>query len=94
MNITARMIVSQGKRRNSGPMENALIGGAFGGINQASKTGNPGDLNLNGIVNFYDFAELSRMRGNQAIIEDLNKYRTVDLPDFAEIAVNRLWEKQ
>ena len=68
--------------------------GAFGGTNQASKKGNPADLNLDGIVNFKDFAEISRTWGNQATIEDLNKDGTVDLLDLAVITANWLWEKQ
>jgi hypothetical protein len=68
--------------------------GAFGATNQASKSGNPADLNLDGIVNFEDFAEVSRTWGNPAAIEDLNKDGTVDLLDLAVITANWLWEKQ
>jgi hypothetical protein len=66
--------------------------GAFGGTNQSSKTGNPADLHLDGIVNFNDFVELGRTWGNPASIEDLNKNGIVDLPDLAILAANWLWE--
>jgi hypothetical protein len=69
--------------------------GAYGGTNQASKSGNIADLNLDGVVNFFDLAQLGKLWGeNQETIEDLDNNGTVDIGDLDILATNWLWEKQ
>jgi hypothetical protein len=69
--------------------------GTYGGTEQASKNGNVADLNVDGIVNFLDLAELGKFWGvNQKTIEDLDNNGTVDIGDLDILATNWLWEKQ
>jgi len=69
--------------------------GAYGGTNQASKSGNIADLNIDGIVNFPDLAELGNLWGeNQEAIEDLDNSGTIDIGDLDILAENWLWKKQ
>jgi len=68
--------------------------GAYGGTGQASKNGNIADLNIDGRVNFLDFAQLGDLWGaNQEAIEDLDNNGTVDIGDLDILATNWLWEK-
>jgi hypothetical protein len=68
--------------------------GAYGGTGQASKNGNIADLNIDGKVNFVDFAQLGNLWGStQNTIEDLDGDGTVDLDDLDIMATNWLWEK-
>jgi hypothetical protein len=68
--------------------------GAYGGTEQASKSGNIADLNIDGIVNFLDLAELGKMWGQtQNAIEDLDNSGTVDIGDLDILVTNWLWEK-
>jgi len=68
--------------------------GAYGGTTQASRSGNPADLNVDGKVNFLDLAELGKLWGaNQEAIEDLDNNGTVDIGDLDIMATNWLWER-
>lgn len=76
------------------PNVNRINMGAYGGTAQASKSGNIADLNIDGIVNFLDLAEMGRIWGeNNEIIEDLNGNGTVETGDIYIMAENWLWEK-
>ena len=68
--------------------------GAYGGTGQASKNGNIADLNIDGRVNFIDFALLGNLWGStQKTIEDLNGDGIVNLGDLDIMATNWLWER-
>jgi hypothetical protein len=68
--------------------------GAYGGTGQASKNGNIADLNIDGKVNFVDFAQLGNLWGStQKTIEDLDGDGIVNLGDLDIMATNWLWEK-
>jgi hypothetical protein len=68
--------------------------GAYGGTAQASKNGNIADLNIDGKVNFVDFAQLGNLWGStQKTIEDLNGDGIVNLLDLDIMATNWLWTK-
>ena len=69
--------------------------GAYGGTSQASKNGNPGNFNLDDVVNFKDFGELANkwlLEG--AFFEDLNSNGTVDAADLGLFAENWLWQRE
>lgn len=69
--------------------------GAFGGTAQASKSGNISDFNIDGTVNFIDFAQCAGLWNEQYTgIEDLNEDGFIDLSDVEIVAENWLWEKQ
>ncbi len=69
--------------------------GAYGGTNQASKSGNVADLNVDDKVNFVDLAELGKLWGtNQKAIEDLNGDGIINPGDLKIVAANWLWEKE
>jgi hypothetical protein len=68
--------------------------GAYGGTKQASKSGNPADFNVDGLVNFVDFAEFaSHWLAAENCIEDLNLNGFVELGDLHIFTENWLWEK-
>lgn len=69
--------------------------GAYGGTNQASKSGNPADFNGDGIANFVDFADFGRMWGATTTgPEDLNNDGVVDIYDLTIFAEKWLSEIQ
>ena len=69
--------------------------GAYGGTNHASMSGNPGDFNLDGVVNFKDFCELaSKWRLKGKFFEDLNSNGAVDIADVGEFAETWLWKRE
>jgi hypothetical protein len=69
--------------------------GAYGGTSQASKNGNIADLNVDGIVNFFDLAELGKLWGeNPETIEDLDNNGTVGIGDLDVMAENWLLGKK
>jgi len=69
--------------------------GAYGGTSQASMNGNPADFDINGSVNFVDFAEFSGKWFTQGYcIEDLNGDGLVSLADLDIFAENWLWQKE
>ena len=69
--------------------------GAYGGMNQASMNGNRADFDINGTVDFADFAELSnRWLTEEICIEDLTSNNLVDFGDVAVFAENWLWYKE
>ena len=68
--------------------------GAYGGTNQASMNGSPGDFNLDGVVNFEDFCQFARkwrLKGD--FIEDLDLDGLVDTDDLGLFADTWLWRK-
>lgn len=69
--------------------------GAYGGTIEASMNGNEADFNVDGVVNFVDFAELSsrwRVEGNR--IEDLTNDSVVNFADLGKLAVHWLWQQE
>ena len=68
--------------------------GVFGGTEQASKNGNPADFDIDGSVNFNDYASFSgKWRYQQQCIEDLTLDAIVDYNDLAVFTENWLWQK-
>jgi hypothetical protein len=69
--------------------------GAYGRTNQASKNGNPADFDVNGVVNFVDFAKFSfKWFAEEYCIEDLTGNGQVDIVDFVLVAENWFWQSQ
>jgi len=69
--------------------------GAYGGTNQASKNGNPADFDVNGVVNFVDFAKFSlKWFAEEYCIEDLTDNGEVDFADLIVFVENWLWQSQ
>ena len=69
--------------------------GAYGGTNHASMSGNPGDFNIDGLVDFVDFAALtSKWMIESSCIEDLSGNGVVDFADLRIFAQNWLWQRQ
>lgn len=69
--------------------------GAYGGTNQASKNGNPADFDIDGFVNFVDFAEFSdKWSAKEFCIEDLTNNGEVDFADLRMFAENWLWQQE
>jgi hypothetical protein len=67
--------------------------GAYGGTNQASMSGSPGDFNIDGVVNFADFCELaSKWRLTGEFFEDLNSNGSVDVTDLGLFTQTWLWQ--
>jgi len=68
--------------------------GAYGGTNQAGKSGNIADINIDGKVNFTDFAMIASLwNKNTGSIEDLTRNGVVNVDDLEILAKNWLWEK-
>jgi hypothetical protein len=75
------------------PNGNRINMGAYGGTNQASMNGSPGDFNIDGVVNFADFCELaSKWRLTGEFFEDLNANGTVDVTDLGLFTQTWLWQ--
>ncbi len=69
--------------------------GAYGGTSQASMYGNIADFDIDGLVNFADFAELaSKWLSGESSIMNLDGIGLVDYPDLGIFSDNWLWEKQ
>jgi len=69
--------------------------GAYGGTNQASMNGNPADFDIDGSVNFVDFAQFSnKWFTPEVCIEDLNDKGVVDFADLRIFAENWLWQRE
>ena len=69
--------------------------GAFGGTIQASMNGNPADFDIDGTVNFVDFAEFSnKWFSQEARIEDLTNNGVVDFADLHIFTGNWLWQRE
>lgn len=69
--------------------------GAFGGTIQASMNGNPADFDIDGFVNFVDFAVFAdKWSAKEFCIEDLTNNGVVDLADLRMFADNWLWQRQ
>lgn len=67
--------------------------GAYGGTDQASKSGNIADFDVNGKVDFLDFAQLAGLwNENTAGIEDLNGDDKIDIYDLDVFCIE--WLKQ
>jgi hypothetical protein len=68
--------------------------GAYGGTEQASKNGNPADFDIDGAVDFADFAEFSnKWFSQESCIEDLTNNGVVDFADLGMFVDNWLWER-
>jgi hypothetical protein len=69
--------------------------GAYGGTQQASMNGNPGDFNIDKVVNFVDFCELAdKWQLERVFIEDLSGNGVVDFADLRIFVENWLWQHQ
>ncbi len=69
--------------------------GAYGGTAQASLSGNPGDFDMNGVVDFADFCEMANSwRSKEKLVEDLNGDGVVGPADLGLFAGNWLWRRQ
>ena len=68
--------------------------GAYGGTAQASKNGNIADFDVNGKVDFADFALfVEQWNQESGTIEDINRDGVVDVLDLDIFTDNWLWEK-
>jgi len=68
--------------------------GAYGATSQASMNGNEADFNVDGRVDFSDFAYLGGKWGiEEYCIEDLSKNGVVDTADLESFAGNWLWHR-
>ena len=61
--------------------------GAYGGTNQASMNGNPADFNIDGVVNFVDFAEFSSQWKLEKLSADIATEVSANLVNFLDWAV-------
>ena len=69
--------------------------GAYGGTSQASMNGNPADFDIDGFVNFVDFAEFSnKWSAKESCIHDLVRNGVVDFADLRMFAENWLWRRE
>ena len=69
--------------------------GAYGGTSQASMNGNPADFDIDGAVNFVDFAEFSgKWSAQEFCIEDLSNNGVVGFADLRIFAENWLWRRE
>jgi hypothetical protein len=67
--------------------------GAFGGTPQASMNGNPADFDIDGSVNFADFAAFAdKWFAQEFCIEDLKRDGIVEFADLEMFAENWLWQ--
>jgi hypothetical protein len=68
--------------------------GAFGGTKQASRNGNIADFDVDGDVDFADFANFAdKWQVGAECIEDLSNNGLVDFFDFDIFADNWLWQR-
>ena len=69
--------------------------GAYGGSHHASMYGNPADFDINGSVNFIDFAKFAVKWGEYAsFIEDLSKNGVVESADLRIFVDNWPWQRE
>ncbi len=69
--------------------------GAYGGTGQASMNGNPADFDIDGSVNFVDFAEFAdKWFAEEFCIEDLKMDGLVEFADLGIFAENWLWQRE
>jgi len=69
--------------------------GAYGGTSQASMNGNPADFDIDGAVDFVDFAEFSNKWSVKVpCIEDLTNNGVVDFADLRMFGENWLWQRE
>jgi len=69
--------------------------GAYGGTSQASMNGNPADFDIDGAVNFVDFAGFSnKWLTQESCIHDLVRDGIVDFADLKMFAENWLWQRE
>jgi hypothetical protein len=77
------------------PNDKRINMGAYGGTDQASKSGNIADFDVNGTVNFIDFARFAEQWNQDTnAIEDMNEDEVIDVLDLDIFTDNWLWEKQ
>jgi hypothetical protein len=76
------------------PNGNRINLGAYGGTSEASKNGNIADFDINGKVDFVDFARFAE-QWNQSndTIEDMNRDGIVDVLDLDIFTDNWLWSR-
>ncbi len=68
--------------------------GAYGGTNQASMNGNPADFNIDGAVDFVDFADFSsKWLAEGSYIEDLSNDGVAEFADVGIFVENWLWQE-
>ena len=68
--------------------------GAYGGTDQASKNGNIADFDVDGKVDFIDFAQFAEQWNQEAdTIEDFNRDGIVNVFDLEIFADNWLWSR-
>jgi parallel beta-helix repeat protein len=69
--------------------------GAYGGTAQASKSGNIADFDINGKVDFIDFALFAEQWNQETnAIEDINRDGVADVLDLDIFTDNWLWSRQ
>ena len=69
--------------------------GAYGGTSQASMNGNPADFDIDGSVNFSDFAEFSNKWSNDEFcIQDVFRDGVIDFGDFRIFIEQWLWQRE
>lgn len=69
--------------------------GAYGGTKQASMNGNPADFDIDGLVNFADFAGFSNNWSNEEFcIHDLVKDGVVNFDDLGIFIEEWLWQRE
>jgi hypothetical protein len=69
--------------------------GAYGGTTQASMNGNPADFDIDGTVNFADFAAFAnKWFAQEFCIEDLKRDGIVEFADLEMFAENWLWQRE
>ncbi len=69
--------------------------GAYGRTNQASMNGNPADFDIDGLVNFVDFAEFSdKWSAKEYCFEDLTNNGVVEFADLLIFVQNWGWQRE
>ncbi|UCG48191.1 MAG: right-handed parallel beta-helix repeat-containing protein [Phycisphaerales bacterium] len=77
------------------PNGKRINAGAYGGTAEASLSGNAGDFDMNGWVDFEDFCEMANSwRSKENVVEDLNGDGVVGPADLGLFAGNWLWRRE
>jgi hypothetical protein len=79
----------------SWPNGNRINLGAYGGLCEASKSGNIADFDINGKVDFIDYAMFAEKWNHETnSIEDINRDGIVDMLDLDIFTENWLWSQK